>query len=398
MKNNLIPEYRFPEFQNAPAWKEKKVEDLFVVTRGTVLAISKMSPLKNDEYSYPVYSSQTKNNGIVGYYKDYLFEDAITWTTDGANAGKVSFRKGKFYSTNVCGVLKSDNGYANLFIAEQLNRVTKKYVSYVGNPKLMNNVMAEIKIFIPSLAEQQKIADCLSSLDELIEAVGKKLEIYKRHKKGLMQKLFSQEVRFKDNNGKDYPDWEIKKFSNYIKLYRGSSPRPISRYITKTNGVNWIKIGDTKESNNYVISKTKEQITVKGSLKSRKVEVGELILANSMSFGKTYILNISGYIYDGWFVLREYEHFFNKHFLHYLLNSMYMQKQYNRLSAGGIVQNISSNIVYSSKLCKPSLPEQQKIADCLSSLDELIEASQKKVAVLKRHKKGLMQKLFPMQR
>ena len=83
---------------------------------------------------------------LMGYYSDYLYEDAITWTTDGANAGTVNFRAGKFYCTNVCGVLLSDKIETNKVIAEALNNVAKRYVSYVGNPKLMNNVMADIQL------------------------------------------------------------------------------------------------------------------------------------------------------------------------------------------------------------------------------------------------------------
>jgi type I restriction enzyme S subunit len=82
----------------------------------------------------------------MGYYKDYLYSDAITWTTDGANAGTVRMRSGKFYCTNVCGVLLSDDGYANKAVTEALNNIAWKYVSHVGNPKLMNNVMSEIVI------------------------------------------------------------------------------------------------------------------------------------------------------------------------------------------------------------------------------------------------------------
>ena len=126
----------------------------------------------------------------AGKHKDYLFENCITWTTDGANAGDVNLRKGKFYCTNVCGVLKSDKGYANQCIAEILNLVTKNYVSYVGNPKLMNGVMSKIKIPIPQIKEQQKIADCLTAVDNLITAQTEKIEQLKAHKKGLMQGLF----------------------------------------------------------------------------------------------------------------------------------------------------------------------------------------------------------------
>jgi len=193
-EGETTPRLRFPEFRNAGEWEVKKIVDIFRVTRGEVLSMKLVSESYSTETPYPVYSSQTKNNGLSGYYSDYLYEDAITWTTDGANAGDVKYRKGKFYCTNVCGVLISEDGYANSFVAELLNTVTKKHVSYVGNPKLMNGVMAQIQIPFPQIKEQQKIADCLSSLDRVIELEAQKLEALKTHKKGLLQQLFPQEV------------------------------------------------------------------------------------------------------------------------------------------------------------------------------------------------------------
>ncbi|MBT9546449.1 MAG: restriction endonuclease subunit S [Candidatus Sericytochromatia bacterium] len=194
----------------------------------------------------------------------------------------------------------------------------------------------------------------------------------------------------------DAGKWAINEFSKYIVLYRGSSPRPIQNYFSSdSNGVNWIKIGDTKFAKNFVISKVEEKITPEGAKKSRKVNTGELILANSMSYGKTYQVAIDGCIYDGWFVLRDYEKYFDKQFLLQLLNSDYMQSQYEKFSAGGIVQNISSEIVYKTLLPHTSQIEQQKIADCLSSLDTLISAQTQKIDTLKTHKKGLMQQIFP---
>ena len=190
-------------------------------------------------------------------------------------------------------------------------------------------------------------------------------------------------------------EWEKKKFSKYIKLYRGSSPRPIHRYQTNDeDGVNWIKIGDTKDVQNYTLKTVSEKITKEGAAKSRAVKRGELILANSMSFGKTYLLDIEGCIYDGWFVLREYEEHFNRSFLLQLLNSEFLQQQYKRLSTGGVVQNISSNIVYSTILSKPELKEQQKIATFLTSIDTRIQLLEKKKTLLEQYKKGVMQRIF----
>ncbi len=165
---------KYSESQGNPwlscvSWEQRKVQDIYKITRGYVLAAPETNENPSDDMPYPVYSSQTKNNGLMGYYKDYLYEDAITWTTDGANAGTVNYRPGKFYCTNVCGVLLSEEGYANKCAAEALNSVAWKWVSHVGNPKLMNNVMGEIPISLPvSIEEQNQISRFLEEIDNLI--------------------------------------------------------------------------------------------------------------------------------------------------------------------------------------------------------------------------------------
>ena len=170
-----VPEIRFSGFTDD--WEQRKVSDMFKVTRGYVLAATLTDDTQSDEMPYPVYSSQTKDSGLMGYYSDYLYEDAITWTTDGANAGTVNYRGGKFYCTNVCGVLLSDKIGASQMVAEALNNIAKCYVSYVGNPKLMNNVMADIAILIPvSSMEQKRISEYFASLDNLITLHQRKLE------------------------------------------------------------------------------------------------------------------------------------------------------------------------------------------------------------------------------
>ena len=183
-----VPRVRFAGFSGE--WKDRKIGDIFQVTRGQVLAAPRVSAAKDSRNIYPVYSSQTKNNGLLGYYNDFLFDTAITWTTDGANAGTVNFRKGKFYSTNVNGVLLSQDGYANPCVAEALNMIAWKYVSKVGNPKLMNNIMAEIVIILPSVAEQIVIGSFFCNLDKQINAQSQKLEQLKQLKSAYLQKMF----------------------------------------------------------------------------------------------------------------------------------------------------------------------------------------------------------------
>jgi len=179
-------------------WEKKKLGEIFTVTRGYVLSMKEIKTTEDSQYKYPVFSSQTKNNGLMGYYKDYLYKDSITWTTDGANAGDVRFRKGRFYCTNVCGVLMSNNGYANTCVAEAFNRVSKKYVSYVGNPKLMNNVVRDIELAIPKeIEEQQYISKVIEDMEEEILVLEKRLLKLIALKKGLMQNLLTGKIRLK---------------------------------------------------------------------------------------------------------------------------------------------------------------------------------------------------------
>ena len=190
LPGETVPRLRFPEFREAGEWEERLVGDVFKVTRGEVLAMPLVRDSRSNETPFPVYSSQTKNRGLAGYYSDYLYEDAITWTTDGANAGDVNYRTGKFFCTNVCGVLIDNDGQANLCTAELINSVSRQHVSFVGNPKLMNGVMAKIAVPFPALAEQQRIATCLSSLEDVLAAQARKIDALKQQKQGLLQQLF----------------------------------------------------------------------------------------------------------------------------------------------------------------------------------------------------------------
>lgn len=164
--------------------------------------------------------------------------------------------------------------------------------------------------------------------------------------------------------------WELKKLVDVCIVERGSSPRPIAKYQTNsTDGVNWIKIGDTKGVDKYIYS-TKEKITKEGSEKSRYVKEGDFILSNSMSFGKPFIMQTDGYIHDGWFALRLHD-FINTEYFYHLLSSPYVNEQFHRLASGSVVKNISGDLVKKVLLPIPSLPEQQRI---VAILDEAFEA------------------------
>ena len=174
-------------------WNEYKISDIFDITRGVVIPKNSLKSTPDQTYRYPVYSSQTSNYGILGYDRTYDFDgNYLTWTTDGANAGKVFFRSGKFRCTNVCGVLFSanNNKFINLLTADLLNYETPKYVSYVGNPKLMNNVMGNITVKLPSIQDQEKISNLFSFINKKIEEENKYLSKLNCLKKYLLQNMF----------------------------------------------------------------------------------------------------------------------------------------------------------------------------------------------------------------
>lgn len=130
--------------------------------------------LKTNAGEYPVYSSQTADDGVFGRINTYDYDgEYITWTTDGANAGSIFYRNGKFSITNVCGLLKVKVDDVNAkFLAYILATVSKKYVSSgMGNPKLMSNVMANVKVQIPSLDEQNRIVGILDKFSAIVNDI-----------------------------------------------------------------------------------------------------------------------------------------------------------------------------------------------------------------------------------
>jgi len=190
-------------------------------------------------------------------------------------------------------------------------------------------------------------------------------------------------------------EWEERELGEIVLIQRGGSPRPIEDFIsTSANGTNWIKIGDVATDSRYITS-TKEKIIVSGESKSRKVFKGDLILSNSMSFGRPYIMKIEGCIHDGWLLIRDIKNIFEKEYLLQLLSSDYMFKQYKSLAAGGVVNNLNSELVKSTIALIPNKVEQSKIGNCFKNLDTLITLHQQKYDKLNTVKKAMLEKMFP---
>ena len=145
-------------------------------------------------------------------------------------------------------------------------------------------------------------------------------------------------LRFKADDGSEFPEWEEKRLGDMCDIQRGSSPRPIEQYLTSGEGINWIKIGDAPRYGNR-ISSVQEHIIPGGKDKSRMVYKGDLILSNSMSFGRPYVLEVDGCIHDGWLVIHNNKGVFNTVFLCEYLRTEKVFHQYMQLAAGSAVNN-----------------------------------------------------------
>ena len=346
------------------SWEQRKVSELFRVTRGYVLAATQTETTKTDEKPYPVYSSQTKDKGLMGYYKDYLYEDAITWTTDGANAGTVNYRAGKFYCTNVCGVLLSNEVKANQMIAEALNSVAKGYVSYVGNPKLMNNVMADIVIQIPTQAEErEQLSSFFAKLDNLITLHQRQHFLHSTPDISLSVRLIHPFYT---------SSWEQRKLGDIVGIYDGVHQTP--NY--QNSGVMFLSV------ENIATLKSSKFISEYDFKRDYKVfpQENDILMTRIGDVGTTNVVTDNGLkAYYVSLALLKYKST-DPYFLSNAIQSDYIQKGLaNRTLKTAIPMKINKDEIGKVSVMLPlSATEQQQIGTCFRNLDNLITLHQRK--------------------
>lgn len=256
---------------------------------------------------------------------------------------------------------------------------------------LSSKQIANIDFVFPPLDEQRRIVAVLDKAFAGIATATANAQKNLTNARALFEGYLESAFNKKGDGWKDVP------LGKACKVERGSSPRPIKSFVTtEEDGQNWIKIGDTKSDSKYV-THTKQRITPAGALKSRKVDPGDFILTNSMSFGKPYIMKISGYIHDGWFALRLNDGIDTEYF-YYLLSSPIVQKQFQNLAAGAIVLNISGDLVKRAILPIPPIEQQRAIVKRIQLVDDetsrLAGIYETKLAALTELKQSLLQKAF----
>jgi len=405
-----IPKLRFPEFRDAEEWAKKKLGQVAKYENGKA---HEQDIAETGDFIV-VNSKFISIEGKVKKFTNTAFciaekEDILMVLSDlpnGRALAKCFFVDADdLYTVNqrICKITPSKAAGTMLFYTLNRNPYFLAFDDGVKQTNLKNEDVLNCPILLPKdIKEQQKIADCLSSIEDFIGAQSQKLDALKAHKKGLMQQLFPAEgetvpkLRFAEfwDNG----EWEEKKFGELCKFTRGPFGGALKKEIFVKDGYAVYEqshaIHKNFDSFKYYISEEKFN-----ELRRFSVLPDDIIMSCSGTMGKFAIVpreSKKGVINQALLKLtvkKGYDLRFIKATLELPINQEKLLSQ----SAGGAIKNVVSvDQIKEINLFIPSSKEQQKIADCLSSIDELITAQSQKLNVLKVHKKGLMQQLFPL--
>jgi len=407
-KKSLQPKLRFREFRDDGDWEEKELNKL-----GSLVSGLTYSPDDVQESGLLVLRSSNIQNGAIS------LEDKVYVTPDikGVNLSQpndilICVRNG---SKSLIGKnalipeglsICTHGAFMTVFRSKSWKFVfqlfqTKAYQKQVDGDlgATINSIngshLMKYKFVVPSPEEQQKIADCLSSLDELIEAEDQKLEALQRHKKGLMQELFPSEGqtlpkrRFPEFQSS--PEWEEKTLAELGRFIGGGTPsKSVAEYWQ--GEFPWISSSDLSENDIHNVSITKfiTNEAIKESA-TKVVPKGSVLFVSRVGVGKLAINN------QDLCTSQDFTSFVLKETCNYYLAYYFLAKKelLIGLGQGTSIKGFSKNDIEDFKINIPSQKEQQRIADFLSSIDDLITAQTKKLESLRLHKKGLMQQLFP---
>lgn len=396
-----IPKLRFPEFKGE--WEEKKLSDFMTrLTRknsnnesSRALTISSVDGLI-DQGEF--FKKQIASKDTSGYYLlkkgDFAYNKSYSVGYDYGSIKRLDrYEDGVVSTLYICMTLTSDTNsdYLTQYFDSMKWNKSVSEISAEGarNHGLLNiptESFFQTKHFLaPTLAEQQKIADFLSNVDSIITAETKILKTLQKKKKALMQKLFTQQLRFKSEDGTNFPAWEEKKLGDVCETYSGGTPKSgTAEYYG--GEIPFIRSGEISSN------KTELFLTEKGMENSsaKMVSKGDILYAlYGANSGLCSISKIDGAINQAILCIKTNK---NKRFL---CNYLQYQREYfySTYLQGG-QGNLSGKLVESFIIPLPCIVEQQKIADCLSSLDSLIQTQQKVVTTWQQRKKALLQQMF----
>ncbi len=401
----IVPVLRFPEFKDDGEWEETALQEVGEIITGSTPSTSEpkyyggdkmfVSPADISDERY-IYSTKTTLSE-EGFSKTrHIKENSILFVCIGSTIGKVAQNKFECATNQQINSIIPYEEYTNDLIYSILENDSSKIASIAGNqavPIINKTLFSSVLVNIPPTPEeQQKIADCLSSLDELLEAHTQKLGTLKRHKKVLLQQLFPAEgktlpqLRFPEF--KDAGEWEEEKLGDIGDVLM--CKRIFSYETNDKQGIPFFKIGTLGSKPDAFINR---ELFIEYKEKYNFPRKGEVLITCSGTVGKCFIYDgEDAYYQDSNIVWIDNPKLkVSNNFLYYYLDNY----NWSKLNSTTITRIYGADLRGITIVFPDDELEQQKIIDSLTTVDELITAQSEKIEALKAHKKGLMQQLFP---
>lgn len=393
MNKRLLPERRFPEFQNAEEWDAKELKDACKMQAGKFVSAAEIHEHKEIGL-YPCYGG----NGLRGYTKTFTHDGKYSLIgRQGALCGNINLVNGKFHATEHAVVVTPKDEVNTDWLFYKLNLLNlNRYATGQAQPGLSVENLGKVSIKIPKLKdEQKKIGDCLTSIDDVIAVEIQKISAFKAHKRGLIQRLFPTDgeiaPKFRFPQFRNKGDWKKVELSQLGDLVSGLTYSPED---VRDEGLLVLRSSNVQ---NGLIA-LKDNVFVRPDVKGVNPSKPNDILI-CVRNGSKYLIGKNALIPEGMppcthgafmTVFRSA----SAKFVFQLFQTDAYEKQVSA-DLGATINSINGNQLRKYKFYVPEPEEQKKIADCFASIDEMISIQSKKIELLQAHKKGLMQQLFP---
>lgn len=395
-EQKYVPELRFPEFEGK--WHHSLFGE--IVTNKS----KKFNPKTNKQMPDIELDSIEQNTGrLIHLYNSIDFtSQKNVFHKQNVLYSKLRPYLNKYYYATINGVCSSEiwvldsldsNHLSNRFLyyfiqSSRFKNVTNKSAGS-KMPRADWNLVENIRLYKGSIEEQEKIGTFLSKLDRQIELEEQKLELLEQQKKGYMQKIFSQDLRFKDENGNDYPEWKTKKIKELGNVYTGNTPSKKQSNYWDSKDYIWVTPTDINNKKN--LRSSEYMLSSEGYKKARKLPKNTLLITCIASIGKNVILREEGACNQQINALVP----FNKNNIDFLYYAFEKISMYMRRIAGKTATQIVNKSTFENITVKaPTFKEQSKLGNFLNEFDKLIEKQSNKIDLLKYRKKGLLQMMF----
>lgn len=407
MNTRKVPKLRFPEFSNTNEnndFTNNRFDDIFNFSTGKNIKQSEASPdfeipcVRYGEL-YHIYDEVVKkivnktnldrDNLKFSHGDEILLPSAGEDPLDIGSASALTIKNIAIGRTINILRPKQETKISQIFVSYYINQRLRRKIATLAKGVSISNVynsdLKKLKINLPSYTEQQKIADFLSSVDQKIQQLRRKKELLEEYKKGVMQKLFSQEIRFKDENGEDFPDWEFIRGGNVFKSHSN-----------KNHNGNLPLLAATQDQG--VVTREKADIDVNVSMKSifsyKIVEPGDFVISLRSFQGGIEYSEVKGICSPAYIILKPKRKIHDDFFRYYFKKESFIERLSKTVVGIRDGKQISYNAFSGVKLKVPSYHEQSKIADFLNSIQSKIDLFSHKVNKAEKFKKGLLQQMF----